>query len=256
MPSPFPGMNPYLERDVAWHDFHERFLILGAGVIGAQIRPDFLVRVDDHLLVHELPDDPPRPLGRADLSVARTHREAAAPEGVALVDAPARVRLNQAEPTREAYLNIVDRSSREVVTVVELLNPANKRRSGADRSRYLAKRAGVLASGANLVEIDLLRGGASMPDEGRPDCVYSVLVSRPDERPDAGFWPIGLADRLPTIPIPLRPPRPDAALDLQALLHRVYDEASYEYDIYDGPPQPPLGASEAEWAAGFLPRSR
>jgi hypothetical protein len=24
MPSPFPGMNPYLETDDAWHDFHEK----------------------------------------------------------------------------------------------------------------------------------------------------------------------------------------------------------------------------------------
>ncbi|OJW19385.1 MAG: hypothetical protein BGO49_08630 [Planctomycetales bacterium 71-10] len=242
MPSPFPGMNPYLERDVAWHDFHERFLILGAGVIGAQIRPDFIARVDDHLL------------GRADLSVAKTpHREGPRPEGVAILDAPARVRLTQVEPTQEAYLQIVDRASREVVTVVELLSPSNKRRSGPDRSQYLAKRAGVLGSRTNLVEIDLLRGGSPMPDEGRPDCVYSVLVSRPDERPDAGFWPIGLADRLPTIPIPLRPSRPDASLDLQALLDRVYDEAGYEHDVYDGPPQPPLSAAEAEWAAQFLP---
>jgi hypothetical protein len=26
MPSPFPGMNPWLEQDALWHDFHQRFL--------------------------------------------------------------------------------------------------------------------------------------------------------------------------------------------------------------------------------------
>lgn len=248
-------MNPYLERDICWHDFHDRFLAVGAGVIGMRIQPDFLVRIDAHILVQELPEQPRRLLGRSDLSVAaKPRREEAEAESVALLDAPARVRLPELEPIREVYLKIIDRSSREVVTVVELLSPANKRRSGPDRERYLAKRAGVLASQASLVEIDLLRGGAPMPGEGRPECVYSVLVSRPDDRPEAGFWPLGLADRLPTVPIPLRPPHPDAALDLQALLDRVYDEAGYEFDIYDGPPQPPLDAEEAAWAAKFVPK--
>jgi hypothetical protein len=254
MPSPFPGMNPYLEREIAWHDFHERFLILGAGIIGAQVRPNYVVRVDDHIFVHE-PTGEPRPTaGRADLSTAPTPPRAAPPRGeVAVLEAPARIRVPQGEVTWEAYLEILDRHSREVVTVVELLSPSNKRKSGMDRAQYLAKRRNVLASRTHLVEIDLLRGGAPMPDEGRPECTYSVLVSRAEERPDAGFWPLGLSDQLPVIPIPLRAPHGEASLDLQGLLHRVYDEASYEYDIYDGPPQPALNAEEAAWARAFLP---
>ena len=39
MPSPFPGMNPYLEQDDVWHDFHERFVPLVATVLGSQLRP-------------------------------------------------------------------------------------------------------------------------------------------------------------------------------------------------------------------------
>lgn len=254
MPSPFPGMNPYLERDIAWHDFHERFLILGAGLIGAQVRPNYVVRVDDHLFVHELPDEPRRTSGRADLAITPTPRRVEPPGGaVAVLDAPNRIRVPQGEVTHEAYLEILDRHTREVVTVVELLSPSNKRKGGTDRAGYLAKRRNVLASRSHLVEIDLLRGGEAMPGEDRPDCVYSVLVSRVEERPEAGFWPLGLADRLPVIPIPLRAPHPDATLDLQALLHRVYDEAGYEYDIYDGPPQPALNAEEAAWARPFIP---
>lgn len=253
MPSPFPGMNPYLEREDAWHDFHARFLILGAGIIGAQVRPNYMVRVDDHIFVHEHADESKRAAGRADLTVAATDR-ADLPRGeLAVLEAPARIRVPEGDVTREAYLEILDRRSREVVTVVELLSPSNKRKSGTDRAQYLAKRRAVLASRAHLVEIDLLRGGEAMPGEDRPDCRYSVLVSQADERPEAGFWPIGLADRLPTIPIPLRAPHADASLDLQALLDRVYDEASYEYDIYDGPPHPPLTAEEQAWAGPFVP---
>jgi hypothetical protein len=154
---------------------------------------------------------------------------------------------------RDTYLQINERRSRDVLTVVQMLSPANKRRNSVDRAQYLAKRATVMSSRTSLVEIDLLRGGEPPPVEDRPDCCYSVLVSRADEQPDAGFWPIALADRLPVIPIPLRPPHPDARLDLQELLNRVYDEAGYEFDVYDGPPQPPLSAEDAAWAARYVP---
>jgi len=252
MPPPFPGMNPYLEREVVWHDFHERFLILGAGIIGAQVRPDYVVRVDDHVFIDESPDEPRRALGRADLGIARAVPAIEHEPDVAVLEAPTRIRVPPTDFTREIFLEVIDRRSREVVTVIELLSPSNKRKSGVNRAQYLAKRAALLASRTHLVEIDLLRGGEPMPGEDRPDCCYSVLVSRAEERPDAGFWPLAMADRLPIIPIPLRSPHPDARLDLQELLHRVYDEAGYEYDIYDGPPAPPLTEAQTAWAAPFL----
>jgi hypothetical protein len=253
MPSPFPGMNPYLERDIAWHDFHERFLIVGAGLIGAQIRPNYVVRIDDHIFIHELPDEARQPVGRADLSITLTHESDQQRGSTAVLEAPARIRVPEADVTREAYLEIRDRHSREVVAVVELLSPSNKRRGGTDRAQYIAKRQQIFNSQAHLVEIDLVRGGEPMPGEPQPVSCYSVLVSRVEERPVAGFWPIGLRDRLPVIPIPLRDPHPEATLDLQELLHRVYDQAGYEYDIYDGPPQPPFNAEEGAWAQQFVP---
>jgi Protein of unknown function (DUF4058) len=32
-------MDPYLEQDVIWHDFHERFLPAAAAQISAQVLP-------------------------------------------------------------------------------------------------------------------------------------------------------------------------------------------------------------------------
>ena len=160
--------------------------------------------------------------------------------------------MPEADETREAYLEIRDRHSHEVVTVLELLSPSNKR--GDDRGQYLTKRRQVLKSQTHLVEIDLLRGGEPMPAEDRPECCYSVLVSRVEDRREAGFWPIGLHDCLPVIPIPLRAPHPHATLDLQELLHRVYDEAGYELYIYNGPPQPRLNGEEEAWARQFVPQ--
>src|SRR5262249_40161893 len=140
---------------------------------------------------------------------------------------------------RLAFVEIRDRRNRELVTVVELLSPSNKR-AGSDRDQYLAKREQILSSTAHLVEIDLLRGGKPMPRADRPDCEFSMLVSRVEDRPRAGFWPVRLRSALPEIPVPLRSPDADARLDLQAIVHRLYDAAGYEDYIYGSSPDPPL----------------
>jgi hypothetical protein len=253
MPSPFPGMNPYLEQDDAWHDFHEKVLPAIAERLVAQVRPNYIVKIDEHVYVHELPSESRRLLGRADLSVGRpTTAGDARGADVGLLEAPIQVQLPAQDIERLAFLEIRDRRSRELITVVELLSPANKR-PGPDREQYLAKRQGLLSSRAHLVEIDLLRGGRPMPLGDRPECAYSVLISRVEDRPQAGFWPIGLRDRLPTIPVPLRRPDGDARLDLQAVLEQVYDASGYEDYIYSGAPDPPLAPEDRAWADALVP---
>jgi hypothetical protein len=37
MPSPFPGMNPYLEQDDVWHDFQKRFIARAADTVAVQV---------------------------------------------------------------------------------------------------------------------------------------------------------------------------------------------------------------------------
>ena len=68
MPSPFPGMNPYLEQEDVWHDFHERFIPLAATLLGGQLRPRYIVKIDEHIYVHELAAESRRWVGRADVS--------------------------------------------------------------------------------------------------------------------------------------------------------------------------------------------
>ena len=81
-----------------------------------------------------------------------------------------------------------------------------------------------------------------------PACDYYALVSRGQERPRVGVWPILLREPLPAIPVPLRAPDSDARLDLQQVLHRLYDAAGYEDYIYTGTPQPALGPEDTAWA--------
>ncbi|MEW4570238.1 DUF4058 family protein [Tautonia sp. JC769] len=255
MPSPFPGMNPFLEQEDAWHDFHERFLPAVAEELGAQLVPDYIVKIDEHIYVHDLPGEPRRFAGRADISVGLGNGPGAGGlrKGVGVIEAPLTLALPEVDVERLAFVEIRDRRSRALVTVIELLSPSNKR-PGRDREQYLAKRAQLLAGNVHLVEIDLLRGGKPMPPEDRPPSAYAVMVSRAERRPIAEFWPIGLRASLPEIPVPVRPPDPDARLDLQRILHRIYDAAGYHYYIYDGRPEPPLGPEDATWAAAIVPK--
>ena len=252
MPSPFPGMNPYLEQDDAWHDFHERFLPAVADDLGGQMPSNYIVKIDEHVYVHELPPEPRRFLGRADVSIGLVESIESARGAVGLAEPPAQIRLPAIDIERLNFVEIRDRRARELIAVVELLSPSNKR-PGSDRDQYLAKRGQLLASNTHFVEIDLLRIGEPMPPVERPVCTYSVTVSRSGRRPLADFWPIALREPLPVVPIPLRDPDPDARLDLQAILHRVYDAARYQRYIYGGTPDPPLSSEDAAWAKALVP---
>src|SRR5262249_55405960 len=152
--------------------------------------------------------------------------------GTATLAAPTWVTL-PATVDQEAlsFLEIRDREDRRLVTVIELLSPANKE-PGPDREAFIAKRKRYLASGVHYLEIDLLRAFPRLPLQDLADCDYYVLVSRWELRPRAGVWPIRLRDPLPTIPIPLRGEFPDAKLDLKAVLDQVYEASGYEDYIY------------------------
>jgi hypothetical protein len=255
MPSPFPGMNPYLEQDDAWHDFHQSFIPLIREVLTPQVRPNYLVKVEELLFIHEMPHGPRQLLGHTDVAVTPAPLPGGA-RGTRVLSAPARARFHLAvDVERHSYLEIRDRHNRELITVLELLSPSNKN-PGPDREQYLAKRWQIIHSPVHLVEIDLLRGGPRLPAEELPACDYCVVVSRAEERPHVEVWPISLRQPLPEVPVPLRVSDPDARIDLQALLHRLYDAAGYESYIYTGAPQPPLPPEDAAWAAQFLPNRR
>ncbi len=245
MPSPFPGMNPYIEGPRTWHNFHNAYLVEMQKALVPQVRPEYVVKAQVSLFVE----------AGADESDVLIFRPFAGPRhgpnghsAVALLEPPARARLPEPRPRlKHRWLELRDRADMRLVTAIELLSPANKR-PGRDRRLYERKRLRLIDAGVNFIEIDLLRAGPRLPLEGLPPCDYYALVSRPDEWPDAGVWPLALRDPLPTIPVPLRPPEPDARLDLQAMLHRVYDDAGFTDYAYRAPPDPPLSDADQAWA--------
>jgi hypothetical protein len=251
MPSPFPGMNPYLEQADVWPDFHTRFLTALADAIGRQVHPRYFTRIEEQVYLHERSADERLALGRPDLSVL-PNPVATATSATTSSLAPVIVQMPEAvDEIRVRSLEIRDRNDRQVVTLIELLSPSNKY-AGPDREQYRTKIRRVLQSPCHVVELDFLRGGPRMPWIGMPTCDYYALVSRASQRPNVGFWPIRLREALPTIPIPLRENDTEPQVDLQSILHNVYDSAGYEFSIYQGSPEPLLSASDAAWASGLL----
>ena len=285
MPSPFPGMDPYLERPGVWHGFHTNLIVEMQRAIVAQVSPRYIVQSQESLFVGGHPDDEDFIGGGDDgggPSLGRPARRKVAEGNVfltggvphsgaadggsngksagAVLEPPVRAALPSLPlPRKHRWVEVRDGRDRRLVTLVELLSPANKRR-GPDRDRYARKRLEVVEAGVNLVEIDLLRGGGPrLPVFGLPACDYYALVARPGERDDVGVWPIGLRDPLPAVPVPLRPPDADARLDLQALLTAVYDSCRLDVYAYDAPPtrpSPPPTRRGPTTASPPLPRRR
>jgi len=249
-------MNPFLEQEDAWNDFHERFIPAAAEEIGKQVAPAYIVKIDQNVYVHELPEEGRSLLGRPDAYVAEGAPNTSSQIGSATLEAPSRARLVPLTISeRESFIEIRDRAARKLIAAIELLSPTNKT-PGSDRDQYLSKRDQYLKSGVHLVEIDLLRGGHRAMLDPPHECDYCIVVSRAEERPDVDVWPLRLRDPLPTVPVPLRSPDGDARLDLQALVHRVYDAAGYRHYLYQFQPKPALSDVDAEWAAEIVAAAR
>lgn len=253
MPSPFPGMNPFLEQPDAWPDFHNLFVARLATDINARAPERYYAKVEDQLYIHELAAEHWRPFARTDVSVRDAGTVTSPGGGTATVEAPSTVEIADAvDIVNLPYVEIRSRDGGPVVTVVEVLSPANKL-PGPDREQFARKRQRLCASASHYVEVDLLRGGARHAFRGRvPECTYYVMVAAVHARPSAGFWPVMLREPLPTTSIPLLPGDTALTVDWQGLLHQVYDEGRFRSFIYGNEPQPPLSPVDTAWASQFV----
>ena len=88
MPSPFPGMDPYLEQEVLWHDFHEKVIPAAAAYLAAQVLPRYIVLIDENVYLHDLSTETRRGVGRPDLAVAHGWNVSPPGKGSAVLEAP------------------------------------------------------------------------------------------------------------------------------------------------------------------------
>ncbi len=261
MPSPFPGMNPYFEKAGRWRGFHMRFLVKLQDQIAANLAPGYFIEAEEGLTIDVEPDDAPRfqrPRPKSIVADLALRGRAKNGGDLAVAEPPISNRLKSVlarlpefvlVPHR--WLQVRDKYSKRVVTIIELLSPANKA-LGKDRGAYLDKREAIFSSDAHFVEIDLLRGGEPMPFEGCPASDYRIAVSRVLQRPTVEIWPFGLRDPIPIVPVPLKVTDPELPIDLKAVLDSVYDGGRSELTIYDDPPEPPLSRSDGAWAKKIL----
>ncbi len=263
MPSPFPGMDPYLEDPGLWPEVHHNLISEIQAQLTPRLRPNYVVRIEERAYITHEENGHSRPQQRVpDVEILtrpgrqKTRSSKGKGSGTTTLDYPEPVVATTwfEEEIHEAFLKIIDRRSRDVVTVIELLSPANKVPNSPGGESFEEKRLEVMHSRSHWVEIDLLRGKRMVPV---PKTVgphqYLIHISPEHLRPQGRLWGIRLDQRLPPIPIPLKRGEPDARLDLQAALEATYDRAGYDMELdYRKPPRPKLDAKLSAWADELL----
>jgi hypothetical protein len=256
-------MDPYLEAPDIWSGFHNAFAVGIAAELNRILPAARYAEIRERA---ELGFDPDIAANSRPIALPRAESD-----GVAVAARPRRVASphvaldHLTEPIRHLYVEVCDASSgHKVITVIEILSPSNKGR-GNDRDVYEAQQRRVLESAANLIELDLLRGGSRIiPDRHiealierlRPSPACVMLVNRAWHRGSGALaynvYPVGLRDPLPCIWIPLGEHEGEVALDLQYVFDRAYDTGPYRRGAVDyaGPvPAPALSKADAAWAA-------
>jgi hypothetical protein len=255
-------MDPYLEGYL-WPDVHSAL----AASIRRQLTPQLRPRYTARLEIYTVEDTAPEAeigIMYADVEVVRAQRDlpstardavqvavAKAGNGVHIV-APLIIPVLPPIEVKIVNVEIRDAGSNQLVTVIELLSPVNKRHPGWQP--YLEKRRRLLAAGVHLMEIDLLRRGARVYNHPRlPASHYLITLTRAPAKMTE-TWPLQIQDRLPRLPVPLLPPDDDATFDLQVALAEVYDDAAYDLSInYQEPPPPPqLTTGDLAWLRDLL----
>ena len=254
MSSPFPGMNPYLEYPALWSGVHHRLITAIANDIAPKIRPLYIAAIEER--VYQISQETSLLVGIPDVSVQRSSAKKNNKSTVAIVDTttkPVEVTIPLPETLTEGYLEIRAVETGEVITIIEVLSPKNKQ-SIVGRLQYETKRQKVLGSSSHLVEIDLLRQGKPMPIlEGEIKSDYRILISRSDTRPKAELYRFNLREMIPQFPLPLRSEDTEPWLNLQRLLHEIYDQGSYDLRLdYSLSPQPALSETDQTWVEEIL----
>jgi Protein of unknown function (DUF4058) len=256
MPSPFPGMDPYIETPELWPDFHGDLAAEIRASLNEQIQPRYFARLTPYLTYEEIEVGQTRGI-RPDVGIGRSQPAAGVPvRGAATITpAPAESRVPLEVPLRLYRVEIRTTGVQELVTVIEILSPVNKRPGHQAYRDYRRKRRALLRSEVHLLEIDLLRAGERPPlEQPVPPAPYYAVLSRADRRPTVDVWPMQLQDRLPVLPVPLLEPDPDSPLGLGTAVAAVYERGAYTPQIdYRQPlPPPPLTPEEEGWVDELL----
>src|SRR5205823_2240493 len=155
MPSPFPGMDPYLETPDIWPDVHHELISQIRSALNPVVRPHYVARVELRVYVSD-EDDPGREAIIPDIRVEKgpkrkRGKQPKRPVAVAVAE-PIIIPLLIDDEIEEARLEIRHRESNTLVTIIEVLSPPNKIRGARGRVSFMEKRRDTLASEVHWVE--------------------------------------------------------------------------------------------------------
>ena len=265
MPSPFPGMDPFLEDPDLFTGFHDRMIACFSEALQPLLPPPYYADIGDRVWVEVSqryigPDvDLLRPGG--DSNGDKEEGAGGAAIAVALRTPPVVVHVPHDE-RRETFVEIYARKGEErLVSHIEILSLSNKTPGEHGRDLYLRKQREILDSKTHLVEIDLLRDGThttavpldrALKRTGPFD--YHVCVHHFDNLEDYFVYPIRLEEGLPEIAVPLLPGDGAVAIDLQAVFNRCYDTGPYRRRVRyaEDPIVPLLDEERSAWATRLL----
>ena len=240
MPSPFPGMDPFIEACGLWGDFHDKLVGEIERELSGRLPARYVARIRERTYVEWIDPRELESLTRPfepDVTIREAGRAAGDRSGgVAVVQADPQAVVMHALMEiehHEIFLEIHELDpQRRLVTCIEVLSPSNKRFGSAGWLQYDRKRQVFLEGHANLVEIDLLRGGRRRGmEEPWSDSPYYVLVLRKSQAPACQVWPAHMDRSLPEVTIPLVPPDADLRMPLEPLVEAIYARSRYEVDI-------------------------
>ncbi len=223
MPSPLPGMDPYLEHPKLWPAFQHQLLACLYQVLLPGLVDRYRARVGTRTYTSEM----------------------------ALFTSVVK------EDHSEEYIEVRNRTDGRLVTLVEVVSPANKG-TAAGRAAYLERRRDALAQRAGVVEIDLVLQGKptlTFNRDGLPEYDYAVTVTRGPAPERYEIYTTTLAKRLPKFKVPLAADDRDALLDLQAAFARAFDLGNFGAQVdYTAAPPPdvPLTDAHRDWLDDHL----
>jgi hypothetical protein len=258
MPSPFPGMNPYLEQPTFWSSFHSRLIVAIADTLAPILRPYYYIEVESRTYFSDTSEEiticiPDGVILSASPKSSFSQGTRSTLSGVIVQAPPQRVTLPMPVEVKERYLEVREVGTDAVITVIEVLSPKNKRR-GEGRLMYERKRQTILGSLSHLVEIDLLRSGFAMAMSGEVlGKDYRIVISRSQQRPVADLYEFSLQEAIPNFLLPLKEDE-FVNINLQAIVEGVFERASYDLRLdYRQPlPPPALSVNDQAWMEGLL----
>ena len=266
MPSPFPGMDPYLESPAIWPEVHQSLTTYIRDALQPFMRPNYRARINERVIllgehkVWSMYPDVSVSLS-ADLAPSRIDEDEAIVASPTMETVKPDKPVVVIEPTKivEPFLEIRLARGGALVTVIEILSPVNK---ASGSLMYRDKQKDILIHSVNLVEIDLLRTGEHILAVSRQQIAdlsgdYWVCVSRAALPGEYEVYPISLRERLPRVAIPLRPPDADVVLDLPSVFDHCYDNGDFAREIdYNATPEIPLSHDDAVWADELLRKKK